>query len=453
MADPSYRRNTPTPAVPPSPVSFKGQHKGHLALKSSPYATTCKRALNQNDVVTNLNVHYRKLSTAKSRIDSTTPKTWTLSTVKKDQLRRQAMEKQKKKLASQKSSSRPASRNTIGTNADDLNLDLDEDLVDYGIPDNQVPRSAPMTPTKAFRPHSAYSDRNQHTGRPRTSQSQFNATSGTYRSGRNGELNTTTMDYRSARTPNKQSGDILDKRASKFTEANRMYTPRTLKTNATSRLSQSRNYNPPKKKSSSGTKRLEETENYEQDRDWDVRNTRNLHSREQLKELDKRDRRENARLQRAEDHLRWVEEQALRVQTLEIDDQEDDDQLQPMSSTLKPARKGARTPLGGTQDLNVSYGNQSLRSELASMTYRTPEQVTKRMQEEEEELRYLEFVTDVTNDVLNRGIYTNTVLKQVFESHIERNIGRLDEVRMRHLMKQLQEDLAIPSSDQPGDGT
>lgn len=48
----------------------------------------------------------------------------------------------------------------------------------------------------------------------------------------------------------------------------------------------------------------------------------------------------------------------------------------------------------------------------------------------EEELRYLEFVTDVTNDVLNRGIYTNTVLKQVFESHIERNKDKLDEVML-----------------------
>lgn len=37
-------------------------------------------------------------------------------------------------------------------------------------------------------------------------------------------------------------------------------------------------------------------------------------------------------------------------------------------------------------------------------------------------------MTDVTNDVLNRGIYTNTVLKQVFEAHIERNKDKLDEV-------------------------
>lgn len=77
--------------------------------------------------------------------------------------------------------------------------------------------------------------------------------------------------------------------------------------------------------------------------------------------MEERDRRENARHQRAEDHLRWVEEQAMRVQTLELNEENEEDELRPMMSSLKPSRKGARTPLGGTKDLNVSYGNQSLR--------------------------------------------------------------------------------------------
>lgn len=43
----------------------------------------------------------------------------------------------------------------------------------------------------------------------------------------------------------------------------------------------------------------------------------------------------------------------------------------------------------------------------------------------EEELKYLEFVKDVTNDVLTRGIFTNTVLKRVFQYHVDKNKGQL----------------------------
>ena len=65
---------------------------------------------------------------------------------------------------------------------------------------------------------------------------------------------------------------------------------------------------------------------------------------------------------------------------------------------------------------------------LASFTRIYPSKERLFSSRREEELRYLEFVTDVTNDVLNRGIYTNSVLKQVFQSHVEKNKGRLDEV-------------------------
>ena len=44
-------------------------------------------------------------------------------------------------------------------------------------------------------------------------------------------------------------------------------------------------------------------------------------------------------------------------------------------------------------------------------------------------MMYLDFVTEVTNDILVRGIFTNRVLRNVFEEHVEKNKGRLDEVR------------------------
>ena len=85
-----------------------------------------------------------------------------------------------------------------------------------------------------------------------------------------------------------------------------------------------------------------------------------LRYKEQLEELERSETQQAARAQRAEDHLRWVEEQALRVHSLDIDDAEDDE-LRPMSTLLSGTKRGQAKHLGGTKDLNVSFGNESLR--------------------------------------------------------------------------------------------
>lgn len=61
----------------------------------------------------------------------------------------------------------------------------------------------------------------------------------------------------------------------------------------------------------------------------------------------------------------------------------------------------------------------------------------------EEEQKYLKFISDVTTDILARGIFSNRVLKQVFEMHIERRKDHLDESRLCEMIEQLKEDLGI----------
>ncbi|NXD59030.1 SPAT7 protein, partial [Corvus moneduloides] len=46
----------------------------------------------------------------------------------------------------------------------------------------------------------------------------------------------------------------------------------------------------------------------------------------------------------------------------------------------------------------------------------------------EEELLYLTFIEDVTNEILRLGLFSNRVLDQLFECYIEENKNRLDEV-------------------------
>uniref|UniRef100_A0A671MAC8 Spermatogenesis associated 7 n=1 Tax=Sinocyclocheilus anshuiensis TaxID=1608454 RepID=A0A671MAC8_9TELE len=54
--------------------------------------------------------------------------------------------------------------------------------------------------------------------------------------------------------------------------------------------------------------------------------------------------------------------------------------------------------------------------------------IMRKVSAEEEELMYLEFITDVTNEILTQGLYSDRVLKRVFERYIDMNKHRLDEV-------------------------
>ncbi|NWH22435.1 SPAT7 protein, partial [Grus americana] len=66
----------------------------------------------------------------------------------------------------------------------------------------------------------------------------------------------------------------------------------------------------------------------------------------------------------------------------------------------------------------------------------------------EEELLYLAFIEDVTNEILSLGLFSDRVLEQLFECHVQENKNRLDESKMRHLLDVLKADLGCS----PGSG-
>ncbi|NXG69792.1 SPAT7 protein, partial [Baryphthengus martii] len=70
----------------------------------------------------------------------------------------------------------------------------------------------------------------------------------------------------------------------------------------------------------------------------------------------------------------------------------------------------------------------------------------------EEELLYLAFIEDITNEILSLGLFSNRVLEQLFEYHIQENKTRLDESKMRHFLAVLKADLGCSpgSSAEPG---
>ncbi|KFU94214.1 Spermatogenesis-associated protein 7, partial [Chaetura pelagica] len=63
----------------------------------------------------------------------------------------------------------------------------------------------------------------------------------------------------------------------------------------------------------------------------------------------------------------------------------------------------------------------------------------------EDELPYLAFIEDVTNEILSLGLFSDRALEQLFEWHIQENKNRLDESKMRHFLDVLKADLGCSS--------
>ena len=60
-----------------------------------------------------------------------------------------------------------------------------------------------------------------------------------------------------------------------------------------------------------------------------------------------------------------------------------------------------------------------------------------------EEQRYLDFIQNLTEDIIARGVFSDRVLCNVFEAHLKKNRGVLDEERMEKLIEELKCDLNI----------
>ncbi|XP_065449556.1 spermatogenesis-associated protein 7 isoform X5 [Chrysemys picta bellii] len=185
------------------------------------------------------------------------------------------------------------------------------------------------------------------------------------------------------------SGDLLDRHSDHFTDSHEPFTPRTLKSDAKSFLSQYRYYTPAKRKRKDPPK-----------------------------------------------------------QQVEAETQTDLSSFQ--SEAREPERKDTTilqkiiTQAEVTSAPDESEGRMdAFQYSLPSVTsmYSMESSAMRKIQAEEEELRYLSFIEDVTDEILKLGLFSNRVLERLFERHIEQNKHRLDENKMRHLLDVLKVDL------------
>ncbi|XP_006742265.2 spermatogenesis-associated protein 7 isoform X2 [Leptonychotes weddellii] len=407
--------------------------KGHLSTKSNAFCTDSSslRLSTLHLVKNHMAVHYNKILSAKAAVDCSVPLSMSASIKYADQQRREKLKKElargerdlKLNKTAMQANSKNNSKSLFNTLQKPSGEPQDEDVLIgevNGFPSfTRSPRS-PVTSSERLHLNLLKSDKVLTNGTEKNSSSSvFNmdytpsgprrACSGTsYGKGPKSTFpNTHRFQLVISKAP---SGDLLDKHSELFSNRHLPFTPRTLKTEAKSFLSHYRYYTPAKRKKDFTDQRIEaetQTELSSFKSDFETVDTKNFTDSE-----------ENTK-------------QASNCMTYDI------------------KGKIAPLPLQGHDlpwDENKD-GTLQCSSPRAVRQYSLQLPPERKLHSDEEELLYLSFIEDVTDEILKLGLFSNRFLERLFERHIKQNKHHLEEEKMRHLLHVLKVDLGCTSRE------
>ncbi|XP_069772428.1 spermatogenesis-associated protein 7 isoform X2 [Narcine bancroftii] len=378
----------------------------NMANKKAYYVSSSKGVIDQHLTQAHMTSHYNRILSAKPSVDCSVPKSMLLNVKYQDQLQRQSRQMKNRRgflaARSESSSSSGSSIRLISTkhiqNPSMLEHDEGARCVTNGrMTPNRTITSSQEFSTLASTPRIdreaaqkiftvCYSDLSSTSSRQHYKTLCSSSAS----------LENSRHYYRSFQDARQKtySGDVLEKHAHRFTNGQR-FSPRILKKEAQSFLAHYKYYTPVKKK------KLFKNNLVTQETQTDFNSSQDASSGENKK-------------------------CCLHVASSQSESEEDRDNYSHHLDCEKLQECSERP-----------YDNHVPR--LSSIN-RIKSPIMRQVKAEEEELKYLEFISDITSEILTRGLFSTRVLERIFERRIEENKHRLNE-KLRYMLDELKEDL------------
>uniref|UniRef100_A0A8C2SKJ2 Spermatosis associated 7 n=1 Tax=Coturnix japonica TaxID=93934 RepID=A0A8C2SKJ2_COTJA len=381
-----------------------GRRSQAFCIDSSPSLT------NQYLIRDHLMFHYNRILSAKASVDCSLPRSRLSSIKLADQRRREKLKKKIDRYEKEMSVGKSASRSNSRASGRRLSTSFGKSPLEVQDKDNLF-SSAEHSPYSLYlsRGQSLYGElgllhsspvecaRKHSWNRSNASNSNSNVSvSSTTRKG-SGVSSCCSSDSSVSITQRHQkrnaitySGDLLDRHSELFTNNQKAFTPRTLISDAKSTLIRYRCYTAAQRQRRKHCKRHVEAETQ-----TDVISFSSTDE--------------------ASDRKVVTEEQAMTAKT--------EDKKYDMD---EPERETAAFPNSFLREESLDSEQPSERMDIKAA---------------DDDLLYLTFIEEITNEILDIGLFSNRVLEQLFECHIQEYKDRLDESKMRHLLDMLKADL------------
>ncbi|XP_051477737.1 spermatogenesis-associated protein 7 isoform X1 [Apus apus] len=391
--------------------------KGHLSTKSNAFCIDSSRSLTSQYLIRDHMVfHYNKILSAKAAIDCSVPKSRLASIKFADQQRREKLRKKIARCEEEMSMGKTASRSSSRESGRLLPSSFGKSFLEVEDKDGPFPyaqqaqylsralspygkhglvRSGPVKHVRKDPRNRSYASSSNSSVSTSSAPRTRSGLSCCCSTGSSGSVS------HSQRCQGRKSkvccGDLLHRHSEFFTDSRKPFTPRTLISDAKSFLSEYRYYTPARRK-------------------------RKNHCKQHVEAQTQTDMNSFPAADKASERQVMTEQQKI---PLKAEDRR--------YTVDEPEREIAAFPYSFLREGSL-YSQQS--------------SARRTIEAEEDELPYLAFIEDVTNEILSLGLFSDRALEKLFEWHIQENKNRLDESKMRHFLDVLKADLGCS----PGSG-